>query len=409
MVQQEALTLLKQGDPKVICNILNASFRPLGIIVRVTRRADCLHILLESPRKLNRDKAVAFVQKYVAALQVETIATMMIYCRRLGQRSVDWYQQLALIPAVVQPPADHPLASPLAAPSPTESLLENSPASSSSPGSSTVPSSSEVKDSSTDEADTCEIGSDRPENESSALTETDYREPDPWESEASEPAQRDHEMPTLSGQPANLTFTPDRPDAGQPDESDNIISPPDIPDASGPTSAGSIESSQEPVVGSKPVDHTPSNMNDPSTSTTIVPPLDAVSEPTPDPTSQSEPFTELPAIEIPQELEESGSAETAQPDFLQRPEFVVLFIFAIVIALWDVYIDLIDEEEIRPLTGRQLARRLGVNSSTISRRKEREGFPAWAQDLDPDGIGWRYDQGWFVPLEDEAAAAQPES
>ncbi|MBD2461133.1 hypothetical protein H6G89_08765 [Oscillatoria sp. FACHB-1407] len=89
------------------------------------------------------------------------------------------------------------------------------------------------------------------------------------------------------------------------------------------------------------------------------------------------------------------SSET--PDWLRRPEAIVLIIFVSVLMLWQMYLDLIDDIDIeKPVTGSELARRLGVNSSTISRRKERADFPAWSQDLDPDGIAWVYQDGMFV-------------
>lgn len=39
----------------------------------------------------------------------------------------------------------------------------------------------------------------------------------------------------------------------------------------------------------------------------------------------------------------------------------------------------------------QLARRLGVVKSVISRRKSRSDFEQWAKGKDPDGIAWEYD------------------
>jgi hypothetical protein len=85
-------------------------------------------------------------------------------------------------------------------------------------------------------------------------------------------------------------------------------------------------------------------------------------------------------------------------NLLQRPESVVLLLFVSIVLLWEFYIDLIDEANTDgPLSGRGLARRLGVNSSTISRRKDRADFAAWTQDLDPDGIAWSYEDGLFMP------------
>lgn len=42
------------------------------------------------------------------------------------------------------------------------------------------------------------------------------------------------------------------------------------------------------------------------------------------------------------------------------------------------------------LTGTELANRLNVNSSTLSRRRSRSDFSNWSQLLDPDKIAWSY-------------------
>lgn len=95
----------------------------------------------------------------------------------------------------------------------------------------------------------------------------------------------------------------------------------------------------------------------------------------------------------------NDSPDEAVPGLLQRPEAVILLVFVSLFFLWDFYLDFIEDPDAdEPLTSGELARRLGVNRSTISRRKEREDFAQWAQDLDPDGIGWVYQDGMFLPI-----------
>jgi hypothetical protein len=94
----------------------------------------------------------------------------------------------------------------------------------------------------------------------------------------------------------------------------------------------------------------------------------------------------------------NNSNETV-PSLLQRPEAVILLVFVSLFFLWDFYLDFIEDPDAdEPLTSGELARRLGVNRSTISRRKEREDFAQWAKDLDPDGVAWVYQDGMFVPI-----------
>lgn len=43
------------------------------------------------------------------------------------------------------------------------------------------------------------------------------------------------------------------------------------------------------------------------------------------------------------------------------------------------------------LTQAELAKRLGVSHSSISRQKDKEFFSEWSQSKDTDGVAWRYD------------------
>ncbi|MBD1832609.1 hypothetical protein H6F61_07840 [Cyanobacteria bacterium FACHB-472] len=44
-----------------------------------------------------------------------------------------------------------------------------------------------------------------------------------------------------------------------------------------------------------------------------------------------------------------------------------------------------------PLIQGRLAERLGIDTSTITRRRKRDDFKQWVQNLDPDGWAWEYD------------------
>lgn len=83
---------------------------------------------------------------------------------------------------------------------------------------------------------------------------------------------------------------------------------------------------------------------------------------------------------------------------LQRPEIVAMMAIALMLVFWDAYLEWMAEAETQSLSGRQLALRLGVSSSTISRYKERTNFGEWSQTLDPEGIGWGYVGKGFVRM-----------
>ncbi len=58
-----------------------------------------------------------------------------------------------------------------------------------------------------------------------------------------------------------------------------------------------------------------------------------------------------------------------------------------------------DNSTITSMNQSELARRLGVNKSQISRRKTQTDFEHWSQEHDPDAIAWKYDdeKKLFVP------------
>lgn len=84
--------------------------------------------------------------------------------------------------------------------------------------------------------------------------------------------------------------------------------------------------------------------------------------------------------------------------FLQRPELVALLAFAVILVLWDSYIEWMGEiDASQPLTGVKLAKRLGVSASTLSRVRHHANFSQWSRTLDPEGIAWSYENKLYVP------------
>ncbi|NEQ23592.1 MAG: winged helix-turn-helix domain-containing protein [Microcoleus sp. SIO2G3] len=95
---------------------------------------------------------------------------------------------------------------------------------------------------------------------------------------------------------------------------------------------------------------------------------------------------------------EVDHAPALDPDWLKRPEAVVLATFAVLLVLWQLYQELLDEAGADAgLSGIELARRLGVSYSTVQRRKLREDFAQWSRNLDPDRLSWTYKNRRFFP------------
>lgn len=118
----------------------------------------------------------------------------------------------------------------------------------------------------------------------------------------------------------------------------------------------------------------------------------------------SQPFEPSESSEFSEPVDEfdSNSVDPEQrqrfQDMLKRPEAVVLIIFVSLVLLWDLYVSLIEDPDAKyTLSGRELSERLGINPSTLSRRKDRDDFSDWTQNLDPDGIAWTYRGSTFVP------------
>ncbi len=120
------------------------------------------------------------------------------------------------------------------------------------------------------------------------------------------------------------------------------------------------------------------------------------SQPTP---AQPEPeFQEADPVDVPTELAFAPTAVDADDNWMRRPEAAILVIFALLVGVWQLYLDLAEGDG--SLSGVKLSKRLGVSPSTISRRKRLANFPVWSQTIDPDGISWRYRSGRFLPIID---------
>ena len=121
-----------------------------------------------------------------------------------------------------------------------------------------------------------------------------------------------------------------------------------------------------------------------------------------DPTDQQDPdMSDEGDDKQPEKLESNTGPDLDKVDldaFIRYPEALVLIFFTIAFFIWQTYISILDEAAPEgTLTASKLAKRLGVNPSTISRRKEKPGFEEWSQSIDPDGLAWSYTDGFFVP------------
>ena len=99
MTQQNLRELAKQGDPKVIASVINRTLQPKGINAQVGRDNDNLQVMLESDQVPNQTALMDFLRKGMLNLGVESIHTVKVYGRQVGEDLPAWEDEIELMPA----------------------------------------------------------------------------------------------------------------------------------------------------------------------------------------------------------------------------------------------------------------------------------------------------------------------
>jgi len=84
MSQQNPLELAKQGNPNAIAALINRNLKPKGVTAKVSRKDDCLRVMIESNEVPNQDSLVEFIRSGVLKLDVSGINTLQIFGRQVG-------------------------------------------------------------------------------------------------------------------------------------------------------------------------------------------------------------------------------------------------------------------------------------------------------------------------------------
>ena len=103
MTQENLRQLAKQGNPKALATIINQSLKPKGITAKVGLKDDCLQVLLESAKIPARQAMVSFIRNGLTRLEVESIRTVKVYGRKLGEELPAWNQSFEMMPEVETP------------------------------------------------------------------------------------------------------------------------------------------------------------------------------------------------------------------------------------------------------------------------------------------------------------------
>jgi len=92
----QIVELARQGNPKAIASLLNYFLKSKGIHTLAQSKNGCLHLILESEHNLAPESILHFFQKKLHSLQLHSIRTVKIYCRKPGQKTFTWTQEFGL-------------------------------------------------------------------------------------------------------------------------------------------------------------------------------------------------------------------------------------------------------------------------------------------------------------------------
>ncbi len=123
MTQENLRQLAKQGNPKALATLINQSLKPKNITAKVSLKDDCLQVLLESAQIPKQQAMVSFIRNGLTRMEVESIRTVKVYGRQLGEESPAWSESFEMVSEVETPsiPESMELETPL---SPQEIELE---------------------------------------------------------------------------------------------------------------------------------------------------------------------------------------------------------------------------------------------------------------------------------------------
>ncbi len=96
MSQQNPLELAKQGNPNAIAALINRNLNPKGVTAKVSRKDNCLRVMLESAEVPNQNSMVEFIRSGILKLRVAEINTLQIFGRQVGDEVPVWSQTIHL-------------------------------------------------------------------------------------------------------------------------------------------------------------------------------------------------------------------------------------------------------------------------------------------------------------------------
>ncbi len=93
---QHPLELATQGDPAAIATLINRALQAKGMIARVTRKDDCLRVLLESEQIPDQQVLVPYLQQNLTKLGLTSIQTVELIGKQTCAAVPAWRQIVTL-------------------------------------------------------------------------------------------------------------------------------------------------------------------------------------------------------------------------------------------------------------------------------------------------------------------------
>jgi hypothetical protein len=99
MTQPNLLEFAKQGDPDAIAELMNLALQPKGVTAETQVKERCLHVFLSSTRILNQQTLVGFTRKGLANLGLESIRSVKVYGKKIGEDLPIWTEEFDIASA----------------------------------------------------------------------------------------------------------------------------------------------------------------------------------------------------------------------------------------------------------------------------------------------------------------------
>jgi uncharacterized protein (DUF924 family) len=97
MTQPTLLELAKKGDENALNSVMNYLLKDKGIAAQATQKDDCLLVLFKSERLPDQKASVALVHQLMVKLEIQSIKSVKVYGKQVGQSSPGWTESLDLI------------------------------------------------------------------------------------------------------------------------------------------------------------------------------------------------------------------------------------------------------------------------------------------------------------------------